>query len=602
MEHFVFLFSIQELAETFLNEQIPDAIVYVQIALFAVWSIWLFGIWIRQSTLRSKIEKMGSISIQSTNSETELFNTVTREAGSKAIYQIIIEHIQSIRDAGRNQSEIDIPLLIRNTHDRLNTGSAFLRSVLSLFLILGLLGTLFGLAISLSQFSNSLLAGSQITNEVLQQGLRELLKKLGGAFFPSIVGVLFTIIGVFLYSFFQRGTNIPLGNLIERKTLNDWVPSLIKTPRQNETEGLEQLKGLIQENVRLAKENEDAVKGFKVVTETLKSEAGDLATNVRSAGETLRILGESSQNLKEFSEKFVESVSHLTSFQQDLKNIYEQNTADSKKFHETVETILADNKSFQDAVSEQFKLQSEETEKLFERLKIYEEGYLESRKSIDENLNQLLVTASNTYEKIGSQSDENVEALVKALVEDIGKPLQDKLTEDLGDVSNKVSERLEQIDEKTGTRLGEIGKTFAEIKETFGDFVSTVGTIKERLEAIKSPIDDAATEIKGIATNFDERTEALLKKLQSEFHEQSTITSEQLENLKGLNHNIGDLSGKFDGLGEKIDSFNGEVSSLGNNISNFNAKGRVRAAPNPVPGQPQPKTRWQRFKKWFREN
>lgn len=391
------LIFYSKITDFFLNEQIPEGIIYLQIILFSIWSIWLFGILIRQLSLKSKINdnKVSLIHTVDTDNSPEFYGT---EKGRN--YQIVTNHIQTIRDAGTKGNQLDIPLLIKNTNDQLNAGSTFLRSVLSLFLILGLLGTLFGLAISLSKFSGALVAEGQLTNEILKQNLQDLLMKLGGAFIPSIVGVLITIISVLLYSIFQRSANIPLGNLIEYKTLTEWVPKYIRPPHQTEKDNLNSLNWLIQEQIRLAKENEEAVHGFKTVAETFKSEAGNLATNVESASNTLKILSESSQNLKEFSEKFVESVSHITSFQQELKNIYEQNAADSKKFNETVGTVLNDNKAFQDIVAGQFKLQSQETDKLFERLKLYEEGYLESRKSIDENLNKLLETASQTYEKI----------------------------------------------------------------------------------------------------------------------------------------------------------------------------------------------------------
>ena len=568
--------SVQDFASVVLNENVPEWVVYIQVVLFLAWFFVLAFIWAKQMLLKRNLLREDPSDFQ------------TENESRWGMRVVISKHLDAMKTAGERGNELDIPLLIRNTVDQLNVSSSSLRSVLSLFLIFGLLGTLFGLAISLSQFAD-LLATKQLTNDLLERGLKELLGKLGGAFLPSIFGVTLTIFGVLLYSFFQRITSIPLANLTEHKTLTEWAPQLIKTHRQKEKESVGDLKDLIEQIVRLSQVNEDSVKNFKEVTETLKSEAGDLALNVKTAGKTLRILSESSQNLKDFSERFVESVGHITSFQEELKSIYEQNAADSAIFRETVKAILSDNNAFQAIVSVQFNSQSEETDKLFERLKLYEEGYLESRKSIDENLNLLLTTANSTYEKIGLQDEVMLAGIRTGLAEEVGTPIQLKLGESLKLVSEEVADKL-----------ADIGTKFGEITEQHILFVNKLGEVKTSIDAMNNPIAEAAADIKGIATDFDDRTQNLLIEIQREFIEENKTSKAQLEHLGGLNTNVSELANKFDGLGSKIDSFSNDAATLGRKLEEYATAPKEQPSPDPLPRKrvppPPPPTLWERLR------
>lgn len=602
---FLFLFFVdQELKNIFLNEQIPEAIIYLQILLFVLWFAWLVKIWRNQRKLRSIIK------LNEGNSSTLIADL--SNGSDKGDTQILTDHLKAIWNAGQNGASLDIPLLVKNTQDELNSAIAFLRSVLSLFLVLGLLGTLFGLAISLSKFS--VLANGEMTIDMLKQNLQILLENLGGAFIPSICGVFITVVGVLLFSFFQRHASVPLGNLIERKTLTEWVPDFIKNSQEKDKNHILQLNYLIQEHVRLAKENEEAVHGFKQVAETFKTEAGDLATNVESASKTLRVLKQSSENLKGFSEKFVESVTHITSFQEELKNIYLQNTENSRKFATTVTSILDGNSKFQYMVSAQFREQSAESKQLFERLKLYEEGYLQSRQNIDENLNRLLIKSTETNEKIGSQNAETVEAVVSGLVGAVGSPLQERLVESLkavstdldrglNGISQNLSENFETILTKIEENLHQISDKHGETTAKFEEFVTKLGEVKIGIDSINLPLGDAAMDIRGIAMDFDNRTKKLLTNLHGNFETQNVTTQEQLMNLTGLKENVANLSMKFDALGSKIDLFSEAAGNLEQTLNRTKEIKVKTYSPNTITDQIKSEpTRWQRVKNIFRRN
>jgi ABC-type transporter Mla subunit MlaD len=525
----------QQIVRAFLNESLPDTIIAIQLISFLIWFVFFVVVWARQSRAKGQIEDL----------RTDRFDV--QSLRRQGVRDILIEHLEAIRNSSRTSDLFDISLLSRNTFDRLNIGSTALRSFLSLFLILGLLGTLCGLAISLSQFSVALDTSRELTSDAFKAGLRSLLDKLGVAFVPSMVGVSITILGVFLYTLFSRITSGPLANLIEQKTVAEWVPALAVTASQREIETLSELEALVKQNVDLANENKDAVTGFKNIADSLTTEAGDLSTNVRTASETLKVLSESSQNLSQFSVNFVESTKHLTSFQEELKSIYLQIEQVSSSFATSVSTLLDETRANHRSLGQEMLNNHEAIREVFERLKVYEEGYVSKRQEIDEKLGTLLVTASDTYRKIGVQND----AMANALADRVGQPLQTAMTGGLQGIADSVSERFQVLVSRLEGINGE-----------YESFLSRIGSIKTSIDSINSPLEEAATDIRGVATGFDKRTNTILGEIRQEFQGHSMTTQSQLDKLKDLDSHIADLNASVLGLGSKIDAFNSAANQL----------------------------------------
>src|SRR5260370_17462551 len=97
-------------------------------------------------------------------------------------------HVRAIFEAGRTESQIDARGLIKNTSDELFRTNSLHRSLLSIFIIVGLLGTLFGLADTMASL-DSLLHGTTLTNDTLSQGLRSFLATLPAPSPPTTHGL-----------------------------------------------------------------------------------------------------------------------------------------------------------------------------------------------------------------------------------------------------------------------------------------------------------------------------------------------------------------------------------------------------------------------------
>src|SRR5258705_483725 len=94
-------------------------------------------------------------------------------------------HLRAIFEAGWNESQLDVRALIQNTSNVFLRGNNLHRSLLSTFIVLGLLGTLFGLADALSSL-DVLTKNGELNSAELNAGLKILLGSLKSAFAPSI--------------------------------------------------------------------------------------------------------------------------------------------------------------------------------------------------------------------------------------------------------------------------------------------------------------------------------------------------------------------------------------------------------------------------------
>src|SRR6185436_19521994 len=141
------------------ENQIALSIIYILLGLFGLWLVILVGnVW-RHLRYRNEIKNCAEVDELSEPDEASaatvspfMFSNASdktfrafQEAKALSDNSPITWHLQSIFEAGRNESQLDVRSLIKNTSDKLLRSNSLLRSLLSIFIILGLLGTLFGL-------------------------------------------------------------------------------------------------------------------------------------------------------------------------------------------------------------------------------------------------------------------------------------------------------------------------------------------------------------------------------------------------------------------------------------------------------------------------
>jgi methyl-accepting chemotaxis protein len=413
----------------------------------------------------------------------------------------ISRHLRAIFEAGRNESQLDARGLIKNTSEELFRLNSLHRSLLSIFIIVGLLGTLFGLADTMASL-DSLLHGTTLTNDTLSQGLRSLLGTLRGAFAPSIWGVFLTVVGVLLFAFYLRAVALPLAGLLERTTLTVWIPQLVPTPSQRTRERL-QLSEQQMERVIEASGQVD-----KYSTE-IQSKTGSLVETLGLTTDAFKQMSAVAVRLDTFSQRFEKSVGALGSFQDDLRQLYKQMADESRAFQESVQQNITGSEEFQQRIQAQLTSQHTELIQFLSALRGYESAYVKSREGIDNKLADTLDKAEKAFASLSRRNEE----ITQSLDDVLGKPLRENLARDLGAVGSHLdglTSALEVHSKDMGQVLGRLDKPFNEATRSITDTFS----------------------------NFDEKVRVWLETIQREFEKQNGINQRQLQRLETLSDQI----------------------------------------------------------------
>lgn len=478
--------------------------------------------------------------------EGEAVFSAFREAKKLKKHNPIAEHLRAIFEAGWNESQLDVRGLIKNTTDKVFRTNSLLRPLLSLFIILGLLGTLFGLADTMASLDTLLHGSVQLTNDTLGQGLQKLLGTLKGAFAPSILGVSLTVLGVICFALYLRLVALPLGNLLEQLTLTVWVPQLVPTASQKLMQKLQLSRQQMERSVVAAQQVTEFAEDFQQKTSSLNQ-------TLDFANESLKEMARVADGLGTFSQKFIEGVNALTPFQDDLRTLYEQMRKESRAFQESVQRNIAGSEDFQQRIQEQLNSQHRQMTQVLTALQSYEAAYVANRGRIDEKLSAVLVQAELAFQNLSQRNEE----LGRAIDEALGKPLRQDLTQHLSAVEAALQ--------------GQLG----EVKDTLQVQLSSLA---ERLRQLDAPLNKAADNFNDTFSNFNEHTDEWRTNLQREFAKQNETNQKQLQRLESLSeqipalleqltassNNFSQSSSTFSERGQKLSQ---DVDTLAKNIA-----------------------------------
>jgi biopolymer transport protein ExbB/TolQ len=518
------------------REYVAQVVVWVQAIGFALWSTALLYFFIRDLRLRRSINNFDVSALRPARGgagDANLFSGGSEEdrGYGSVSNRFLTYHLSALDASGKNGRPLDVTGLVNNTASGLVSNNTWLKSTLSLFIIVGLLGTLWGLASSLNQLSTMTPDGSQITNETLSLGLNALLSKLGGAFAPSIFGVTFTILGVLLFALYTRAGSIPLVAALERQTITLWGPALIQQSpdaamlMRDNIKAAEQI-GKAAESIStnvdklVATFNEnlpDLVKNLTesigAISEKLSTEATNLSDDVSNARSSLKALTGASENLNKFSETFKTSVEKLYPFSDatELRSLYEQ-------LLERSTGILENHDAFQQLVLEQLNQIAEQKVLFNQGLSSFSENVNRASGSIVNEIGGTSTAAKDAFSRL-SEQNENV---IRELVRQVGSP---------------ITELLEPIP-------GTLTVLNQEIRR-----------INTPLEGVKDSIANSSYAVINYATD---RMVNIEDKLQA-----------QVTNLEGLTSSVDGLVPKLEILSERIDGFNKKTEKFSDSIADF---------------------------------
>ena len=433
----------------------------------------------------------------------------------------IAKHLKAIFLAGWDESHLEVGELINHTTSDLFKWNSFFRSMLAVFIVIGLLGTLFGLADSLTGLPPALeaSAASEIpiennqesaANETstenskkMTQALGDLLYKMKGALAPSIFGILFTILGVILYGAYLQFACHSVKSILERSTLTVWVPQLYPTTSQKLIQTLQQSETQMQKGFETAAQFSESVEKVhgnigefnesltqaRAITQPLSDSVTQInkaASDISTAADVLNT--SFTESLDKFSKEFTSSVTHLTGFQNEIRDLHQQ-------FQEAANQKL---NQFQEAANQKLDQQIETLNKqdqnlttTVEVLQNCEKLYVDSCKQIDNTLQEFL--------KKTTEASANIETTNRKFLEEI---------------NTTNSEWIKEIQEQLKTELAIIQPTLKEqlkglTKQLTSDLKGVQGTLDEKLKALTEqlkffqlPIEKTANQIEGTIESF----------------------------------------------------------------------------------------------------
>lgn len=422
----------------------------------------------------------------------EAFSNYEEKLGKTNSTFVLFEHLKAIYDAGIKSSRLDADLLVKNTVDKIFTGVDSIKTSISLFLVIGILGTLAGLAISIGGFSGANFVMTGQSGSTADQ-LSLLFGNLRGAFAPSMWGVFFTITYVFGYSWFVQEKCI--NKVTEKLTINtirSWLPRLYPTDFQRGEQNLRKLKATI--------ENADGI----------NNGVRDLEKSLNSSNKTLRQLSKVSETIQKASDKFDQSTDKILRIKELYEELKKANEAFNQSIHQLVDTAVQERKdSYQEyskAVAQSLdnvKISNEQmqgqmsqyftalSETLQQQNSNVAEGMKQQNMAFSENMHNQIQTWKATLENQNLKLKEVIDQLkiysttysqnVEATEASLNKSIE--VNRNAAIANQNLAEKLREIEEKLLNRQDDL------MKEISQPITDRIGDVASKLLTIQSPLD-----------------------------------------------------------------------------------------------------------------
>ena len=512
----------------------------------------------------------------------------------------ITKHLKAIFLAGWNESRLEVSELINHTTSNLFRWNSLFRSVLAVFIVIGLLGTLFGLTDSLTDLSPALKdsaaneTSTTENSERMTQALGDLMDDIKGAFAPSIWGIFFTVLGVILYGIYLQIACHPVKSILERLTLTVWVPQLYPTTSQKLIQTLQQSESQMRKGFETAAQFSESVEkvqdnigGFNesltqasAITQPLSDSVVQInkaASDISTAADVLNT--GFTESLDKFSKEFTSNVTHLTGFQGEIRNLHQQFQKDANQKLDQQTQKLDD--------------QTQNLVKVLNALKSYEDAYIASREQIDDTLQKFIngATEANTsihernrewFEKINADNKQQFSDMQGQLKTELGN-VQQTLKNQLDALMTGLVQNLENVQQDLNSGLTTLNDRLENfdtpLKETVeqikGIFDERLKTLNERLENFDVPLQNAADQIRGTFADLVRYMQTIVGELQREIKEQNEKYEAQLTGVKSLNERVENLLKQLD---ESSENQKEAVNKLSSNVGELTADTQNLAA------------------------
>lgn len=390
------------------------------------------------------------------------FTVFEDNKGKTAANEPIFEHLKAIYDAGRRSSRLDADLLVKNTIDKICTNVDTIKSCISVFLVIGILGTLIGLGLSIGSFNGDSFIIQADANNTAQE-LSKLFGNLRGAFAPSMWGVFLTICFVILYTLFIQESCInKLTDKLTTSTIKVWLPALYPTDFQKGANTMAQLN--------------DTIKNASGINES----ANNLLSNLDMANATVKALNDVSVALNQSVEKFNDGSDKVSVLKDSIASLSQQIEENNKNYQKFMSDAIVQVSNFQNdarqqfieqlkTVRDNFESQNAQLQEVVKTLALYDENTFRTH----QELNLKLASSANDINSAAAALDDRDKRIVET-VEGALAPQIVNMTEQI----KKISEALARIDSP-------LTSTAEEIQKMFGNMLTSMeSTQADMLQAI----------------------------------------------------------------------------------------------------------------------
>lgn len=491
-------------------------IVMIGLAGFVVYKCMiLYQLGKENLAMLDKMEDVGQLERALLKDEVDLdleFATYASGLGKSDATFVLFEHLKAIYDAGAQSSRLDADLLVKNTVDKMFTGIDSIKTSISLFLVIGILGTLAGLAISIGGFhgANFVMTGQSSSTA---DELSLLFGNLRGAFAPSMWGVFFTIVFVFGYSWkIQEGCINKVSEKLTINTIRYWLPKLYPTDFQRGD------KSLVKLNATIA--NADGInQGVR-----------DLENHLNNSNQTLQQLAKVSDTIQEASCKFDQSTDKITK----IKELYDELKRNNDNFHSSIENLIQSaSRNRESSYQEYMKI----VKNSYDHVKTENEKMKESMVQYFDALSGVLAQQNSTFSS-GLQAQINGwKETVTHQDQEIKNVLEQLKSYDVGffksvtDSQTALNQSIE-VNRKAAQENRELGEKLRKLEEQLLDRQNTL--MMEISQPIKEELSNISQELKHIQNPISE-TAAIVSDMADQHHRRM---AEMMEPLKAITEKL----------------------------------------------------------------
>lgn len=494
-----------------------------------------------------------------------------------------------------------------------------IKSLINFEIIIGLIGTFFGLLLSLNHINPTGITDALTAKDFMQSITDQIEPFLQGftfAFSTSIAGIGFSLLAGFIFMFFQHFRTKNINELLYvvsknllPKTASDDPETKIYQAVEHFSNKVEKVTDQIDKSIHAFQSNIQAIlqktndifrENMDVVLEENKTalkKQNEIMTSTASYVSELKL-----ELIEEIQKVFDNSKQNL-----DALNLLEERIkTDWSKTSEFFDEVYKKEDLLQEKlelinkkeaeISDQFKsiltLIHTANESLNQNINTIRKEAVATNESLSNTIADTMERLSQNFEKTSSDSlagfNEKIEIIDKRYFESIEKidNLLSTTSDMIADYNESVNSSFERINQKTDSFISEIlvrheekltesnqqiSETFAGIKIPLETVVNNLnGLVNDSAERLRGYNEIVTSKITDLNEEISATIEILLEKYEESFTKQSDISNNSFENI---NSNIKDLFAKLAEVQKELEkSATDSIERTGKTVISFEEK------------------------------